>query len=688
MKYIIGVDIGGTFTDLLCINEFGDLTVVKVPSTPANPGIAVINALERTAASLGIKVTEFLSDVIRICHGTTVSTNTILTLSGAKVGLLTTKGHRDSLEIRMGIREDQYDYTIPMPPPLVPRHLRKGIDERLNWNGEEMTPLNKEEVRDTVKYFREQGVNSIAICFLWSFRDPTHEQEAAEMCRKELPGAYLSLSSVVLPEIRDFRRVSTTVINSYVGPALSRYILDLQQKLKKIGYTGDFLITQSSAGVMSPEIAAEQAMRTVLSGPACGPAAGVFICEPYGLKNLMTIDMGGTSLDVSLIKEGRPWMTSETKVGNFYYLRLPMVDVNTIGAGGGSYAWLGPGGVPHVGPKSAGAHPGPACYMSGGEEPTCTDADLVLGYLNPDFFAGGEIKVSLELAKKAIREKIAEPLSIDLIEAARSIVRIINSNMVDGMSAVSVRCGEDPRRYTLVAAGGAGPVHAAALAKALGMRQVLIPGQSSVFCAMGAVISDLRHDFVETLTVKTSKIDFESLNKVYQMLERKANDMLTVEKIPREGRYFRRSMDMRYIRQFHEVEVEVPNGLLGPVQLTEVVNRFHEIHEALYAYRDVVETEIMNVRLAAFGKVVKPAIKEKPYEGKDAHKHIKGKRDVFFEEAGGFIATPIYDGDAMMDGNFVEGPAVLEERTTTIVVPPSFSIEVTKYGDFLMKVPE
>jgi len=686
--YVIGIDIGGTFTDGICIDETGDTQVTKVPSTPADPGVAVTNTLERIANSLGVKLQELLTGVTRICHGTTVSTNNIIGLTGANVGLLTTKGFRDTLAIREGVREDRYDYAVPMPPALVPRYLRKGIEEHTQWDGKEVVPLNEEEVRAAVRYLKEHGVESIAICYLWSFRNPDHEKRTAEICREEFPEAYLSLSSVVLPEIRDYRRFSTTVINSYVGPALSKYILSLQQRLRNIGYTGELLISQSNAGIMSPEIASEQAVRTVLSGPATGPASAVYVSQLHGFEDVVAFDMGGTSFDVTLIKERKPWMTDETNVAGIYKMRLPMVDINTIGAGGGSIAWLGLGKILHVGPQSAGASPGPACYGAGGEEPTSTDADLVLGYLNPDFFIGGEIKLSTELAKKAIKEKIADDLGMDVVEAATSIMRIINSKMVDGISAVSVRRGEDPRRYIMLAAGGAGPVHAAALAKTLGMRQILIPRSSSIFCALGSVISDLRHDSVRTIATKTSAIDFEELNKGYQELEKTAHETLDIERIAEDDRYFRRSMDMRYIGQFHEVEVEVPDGLLGPEQLAEVINRFHEAHETLYAYRDVVETEVLNIRLAAFGRVTKPVIPEQPYEGKNASKHFKGKRDVFFEEAGKFVTTSIYDGDAVMYGNLIEGPAVLEQRTTTVVVPPSFTLEVTKYGDFLMQVTE
>jgi N-methylhydantoinase A len=688
MKYVLGVDVGGTFTDLVAIDEEGHTTVIKSPSTPANPGIGVLTAIEKCAVALDLKLEEFLSNVLRICHGTTVSTNAILTLTGARIGMLITKGFRDITEIRTGIRENRYDYAVPQPVPLAPRYLRIGIEERVKWNGDVHIPLNEQEVREAARYLKQQGVEAIAICFLWSFKNPAHERRAAEICREECPAAYITTSAEVLSEIREYRRFSTTCINAYVGPALAKYITYLMDELRKTGFKRELLITQSSAGVMSPEIACEQAMRTVLSGPACAPAAGVYTGQLYGIDNLITTDMGGTSFDVTLIKDGKPWMTDETQVAQVYCIRLPMVDVWTIGAGGGSIAWLGKGSSLHVGPQSAGATPGPAAYRKGGTEPTTTDADFVLGYLNPNFYLGGEFPVSFDRAQQSIKERIADPLGIDLVEAARSMVKILNSAMVDAISAVSVRRGEDPRRYTMVAAGGAGPVHAPALARALRIRKIIIPRLSSVFCAMGSVISDLRHDFVRTVNWRTNKVSYDELNKVYEELEQEGHELLEREKIQPMDRYFKRTIDMRYLGQFHEVGVDVPNEKLGPEQMKEVIKHFNEKHETLYAYRDIVETEIINVRVAGFGRVVKMSLKEYPYSAEDASKYQKDTRNVFFEEADGFIATPIYDGDAMQRGNVVKGPAIIEQKITTIVVPPGYSIEVGKYGDYIMDVPE
>jgi len=687
MKHMVGVDVGGTFTDLVFIDQQGGVGVVKVPSTPADPSLAVMNALERAGGTLGQALKEFLAEVVRICHGTTVSTNTVLTLTGARVGMLVTRGFRDVLTIRMGVRENRYDYSVPQPQPLARRYLTAGIEERVKWNGEIDTPLNVPEVRRAVSRFKEQGVEAVAICFLWSNQNPIHEKHAAEICKEEFPEAYLSVSSEILPEMREYRRWSTAVLNAYVGPALSRYVGHLETSLRNAGFEQELLITQSNGGVISPAIACEEAARTILSGPACGPAAAGFIGKLYGLDNLMIIDMGGTSFDVSLIKEGKPWMTRERNVAGVYLLRLPMVDIHTIGAGGGSIAWLDTKGALHVGPQSAGSAPGPACYGKGGNEPTVTDADLALGYLNPDYFLGGEIKLQPELAIRSLKDKIADPLGMQVVEAARSIHSIVNANMTDGMSVVSVQRGEDPREYIMIAAGGAGPVHAPRLARALSIRQILVPRMSSVFCALGGVISDLRHDYVRTVAVRTAEADLHKIEGLYREMEDEAHRTLEREGISRSERSFVRSMDMRYIGQFHEVEVELADVAITGEEVPKIVDRFHQRHETLYAYRDVVGTEIINLGLTAFGKVPAPSFKEQSFAGKDASRCLKGKRDVFFEEAGGFISTSIYDGDAVAHGNTLEGPAVVEQKVTTIVLPPGYSLEVTRHGDYLMNVP-
>ncbi len=685
MEYTVGVDTGGTFTDLICVGEDGGSTVVKTSSTPHDPSRAVIEGLRRAAEKRDLSFRDFLGRITRICHGTTVSTNTVLTWNGAKVGLLTTKGFRDTLGIRFGIRETPYDYTIPAPAPLAPRYLRMPITERLKWNGEELTPLAEDEVRAACRSLAKEGVEAVVVGFLWSFKNSSHERRAVEICREELPGAYVVGSCDIQPEIREYWRISTAVISAYVGPNLANYLGNMVQTLRENGFRGELLITQSNAGVMFPEIAMEQAVRTVLSGPACAPAAAAYVASPLDLRDLITVDMGGTSFDVCLIKDQKPATALETAVGGVYHMRLPVVDVHTIGAGGGSIAWLDQMKMLHVGPQSAGADPGPACYGRGGEEPTSTDADLVLGYLNPDFFLGGEMTVDRSLAERSLKTKIADPLGLDVVGAARAVRKIIDHSMSDAISEVSVQRGEDPRRYVLVAAGGAGPVHVAALARLLGVKSIMIPRDSSIFCAIGSIIADLRHDLVKSVVVKTASADAGALNAAFDDLRTLGDGYLGREGISPDDRYYRRSIDMRYKGQFHEVELPVADGDLTAQTIDRIVEDFHRRHEELYAYRDNTETEMINVRVAACGRVAPPVRNVVGNgAGRDASRYVKGRRNVYFEEASDFVSTSIYDGDHMTAGNIVHGPAVIEESTTTIVVPPGARLEVTDYGDYMM----
>ncbi len=686
MDYVVGVDTGGTFTDLICVDERGDSRIEKIPSTPSDPSNAIMEGLRMIAKGEKLDLEEFLGHVNRICHGTTVTTNTVLTWTGAKVGQICTKGFRDILGIRFGIRENPYNYTIPAPKPLAPRYLRIPVTERIKWNGEVITPLNEDEVREACCYLKQQQVESVVVGFVWSFRNRVHERRAVEIVREELPGVYVCGSCDVQPEIREYWRFSTATLNAYVGPNLSNYLNNLVESLKSSGFRGQLLITQSNAGVIFPEIAVEQAARTLLSGPACSPAAAAHLASPIDLKNLITIDMGGTSLDVCLIKDGKPYTTLETAVGGVYHLKLPLIDVHTIGAGGGSIAWLDKMNVLHVGPQSAGADPGPACYGKGGKEPTSTDADLILGYLNPEYFLGGQMEVGTELARQAIKEKVSDPLGIDVIDGARAIRKIIDHSMSDAISQVSVERGEDPRGYTLVAAGGAGPVHASSLAAPLGIQQILISRSSSIFCALGSIIADLRHDLVKSVVTKTEDASAETLNRAFSDMIAEGDKNLDREGIAPKNRYYRKSIDMRYKGQFHEVELPISEAELSDEGISKIVEDFHNKHEELYAYKDVVGTEMINLRVAAYGKVVTPGRQLWKEKSVDASDSIKGKRDVYFEEKTGFVPATIYNGDTMKAGNRVEGPAVIEQSTTTVVVPPGARLEVTEYGDYLMRL--
>lgn len=688
MKYVVGVDTGGTFTDLIAVDEKGDYVIVKTPSTPEDPSRAVIEGLRQAADREGLDLRGFLANVSRICHGTTVSTNTVLTWTGAKVGLICTEGFRDNLAIRFGVRENPYDYTVPQPKALAPRYLRVPIEERVKWDGSVMMPLNEEQVREACRYFLEQGVQAVVVGFLWSFKNQVHEKRAVEICREEMPGVYVIGSCDIQPEIREYWRISTAVLSAYVGPALAKYLTHMMETLDEYGFTGQLLITQSNAGVMFPEIAMEQAARTLLSGPACSPAAAAYIAAPLKIDNCVTCDMGGTSFDVALIKDQKPATALETAVGGVYHLRLPMVDVHTIGAGGGSIGWLDSMNVLHMGPASAGADPGPACYGRGGTEPTSTDADLVLGYLDEEYFLGGKMTVDKELAENAIKSKIADPLEVSVVDAARAMRKIIDHSMSDAISEISVQRGEDPRRYALVAAGGAGPVHIADLARVLNIPRIIVPRNSSIFCAIGSIIADLRHDLVTSVVTRTDGADVDMLNRIFSDMKNLGDSYLDREGIAPRDRYYRRSIDIRYLGQFHEVELGITEADLTPAILRQAVQDFHRRHEELYAYNEPEsETEMINLRLATFGNVVPPARKARDESAMlDAERFIKNQRPVYFEEKMGFISTFIYDGDAMQVGNIVEGPAVIEQTTTTIVIPPGWRLDVTEYGDYVMSV--
>ncbi len=686
MQYVIGVDVGGTFTDVVCLDEQGGTLITKTPSTPADPSEGIMNGFAKVADLLGLSRDELLRRCSRITHGTTVSTNTVLTWTGAKVGLLCTSGFRDILGIRFGIRETPYNFTVAQPQTLCPRYLRLPVRERVDCKGKITRELNQDDVRQACRKFRREQVEAVAVAFLWSFKNPANERRAVEICREELPGVYVCGSYEIQPEIREYWRMSTTVINAYVGPRLSRYLQRLSSSLARAGFRGQLLITQSNAGVIFPEVAMEQAVRTVLSGPACAPAAAAYVGSALDLKDVITVDMGGTSFDVCLIKDGKPVTALESAVGGVYHMKLPLVDVRTIGTGGGSIAWLDQMKVLHMGPRSAGADPGPACYGKGGSEPTCTDADLVLGYLNPEFYLGGEMEIYPELARRAIQEKIAEPLGMELTEAAWSMRRVIDHHMVDGISIVSIQRGEDPRRYTLVVAGGAGAVHAASLARALGIRRLLVPRTSSVFCALGGVIADVRHDFVRSITSRTSQVEPARLDRVFGEMQSQGDSYLEREGISPDDRYYLRFIDMRYKGQYHELQVPVGPGELDRPTVEELVEDFHRMHQALYSYRDSSETEMLNLRLAACGRVHTPPMQRRPPAAGDAGRYKKAERPVFFAEAGGFVDTPIYDGDALEAGSRLAGPAVLELKTTTIVVPPGARVEVTPFDSFLVEL--
>ena len=678
----IGVDVGGTFTDFLVVDEAGNAEIHKTSTTPDDPSIGFFRGLQKAAGQRGWQLDDFLQQVETIVHGTTITTNATLTGDGANTGFITTKGFRDVLNMRRGLKERQFEKYSP-PPALVARSHIRVVEERINVSGDILTPLNEEDVRSAAQYFRGEGIEAVAVSFLWSFRNPVHELRVKEILEQELPGIYVSLSTEILPQIRLYERNSTTALNAYVGPVLTRYISRLLSQLETRTFTGNLLIMQSNGGVMSPQVAQRFASNTLLSGPAGAPMAGVFYGNTHGFKNVITIDMGGTSFDVALVKDAEPGVTTEGMIGE-HRIASPILDIHTIGAGGGSIAWIDRGGLLAVGPKSAGAAPGPACYGRGGTLPTVTDAQYLLGYLDPAYFEEGELQFDAGAARTAIDEHIAQPLSMDPVAAADGIYQLVNNNMAAALGVVSVERGYDPREFVLVVAGGAGPIHAAAIARELDIPLILIPRESSVFCAAGMLISDLKHDYVRTYATDIDRVDTDQVTALFAEMTETARQTLKSEAVPDERIEVRYSADLRYIGQFNEVEVALPEGgQLTDKSIRDLCAAFHLKHDSLYGYSmPDADVELINLRITARGKTEKPAQEKHERSGADPNHALLGSRDAWFDD--GFADTPVYDGLKLVNGNRVNGPAVVVQPTTTIIVPPGFALLCDEYNNYLM----
>ncbi|MEW5817024.1 MAG: hydantoinase/oxoprolinase family protein, partial [Spirochaetota bacterium] len=559
MKFRMGVDTGGTFTDCVVIDGNGRIHTFKELSTPKDPSIGLYKVVSKAALYFNKTLKDFLGELDFFAHGTTVATNTLLTGTGARTGLILTRGFRDTLEMRRAHKENIWDLYLTVPPPLVPRYLRFGVKERVDYKGNILQPLLEEDVARICDIFKKEKVEAVAVCTLFSFLNDSHEKRIREILQAELPAVFVSISSEVLPQIREYERMSTTVANAYVGPKLTVYLSNLEKKLKRDGLRRAFYITASNGGVMTSETAIRHASATLLSGPAAGAVGGMFFAELLGQGNLITMDMGGTSFDVTLVNNGKVTLSTEGEIAG-YRVAKPMIDINTIGAGGGSIAWIDSGGMLKVGPASAGSDPGPVCYDLGGDKPAVTDANLLLGYLDKDFFLGGEMRVNEEKARAAMKREIAEPLSISELEAAAGIFKIINQSMADATKVVSVQRGHDPREYTLVSAGGACSIHACKIAEEVGSVRVIVPKAASVFCALGMLESDIRLDSVKTFNAFIPGINLEDFNLVIDQVEKQALKELLQEGVERERTNLLRYLDMRYVGQHHEVTVEIPSG--------------------------------------------------------------------------------------------------------------------------------
>jgi N-methylhydantoinase A len=686
MKFRMGVDIGGTFTDGVVIDPAGAIHAFKELSTPKDPSIGLYNVIRKAAAHFGRGLESFLGELDFFAHGTTVATNTLLTGTGAGTGLILTAGFRDTLEMRRAHKENIWDLYLPVPAPLVPRYLRRGVRERVDYRGEVLERLAEEDVVEACRLFRKEGVTAVAVCTLFSFLNDAHERAIRRIVERELPGVFVSISSEVLPQIREYERMSTTVANAYVGPRLTVYLSNLDRKLKADGLSRAFYITASNGGVMTAETAIRHASATLLSGPAAGAIGAVFFAGLLEQKNLILMDMGGTSFDVTLVSQGRVTLSTEGEIAG-YRVAKPMIDIHTIGAGGGSVAWIDGGGMLKVGPASAGSDPGPACYELGGEKPTVTDANLLLGYLNKDYFLGGEMRVSEAKAREAMRKHIAEPLGLSEVEAAAGVFRIINQSMADATKVVSVQRGHDPREYALVSAGGACSIHACKIAEEVGCRTVIVPKAASVFCALGMLESDIRLDHVRTFNALIPGIDLAAFNEAIRQVEARALAELLQEGVERERATLLRHLDVRYVGQHHEVTIQIPHGeAIAEGHLAGIAESFHRAHERLYTYA-IPENplEVMNLRVTAVGAVDKTGLNRQGLGGEEAGGARKGERRIYFVETAGFQAVPVYERDRLSPGNRLAGPAVVEERITTVVVHPGWGLRVDEYENLVLE---
>lgn len=678
MSFRLGIDVGGTFTDFLLVGDDDERFVHKTSSTPDDPSIGFVTGLEELAAGLGLDAHGLLAQTEVIVHGTTVTTNAVLTRRGATTGLLGTKGFRDALALRNGLREAPYDNRLQPPVPLVPRYRRIGIEGRVDYKGDEVAALDEADVRAACRRFAADGVEAIAISFMHSPTNADHERRARNICRELLPDVYVTASSDLLPQVRYYDRTSTAVLNAYVGPIITRYLAALNARLSGLDFEGVLLIMQSNGGVAAPAEVTERAALSLLSGPASGPTAGLWQLAPHGVRDCITIDMGGTSFDAALVRDGVPLVMTDGIVDR-WRIALPMIDIHTIGAGGGSIARVDDGGMLQVGPQSAGAKPGPVCYGRGGTEPTTTDADLVLGYVDANSFLRGEMPLDHAAAARAIEERIARPLGISVEAAAAGIYDVINVAMATGVRDVSVRRGLDPRDFPLVVAGGAGPVHAAAIAAELEIPLLVVPRESSIFCAAGMLMCDFKHDFVRSLKTTLHELDPVHLTTLLDEMRSEGSAILERELVPTERIDTQASLDLRYVGQWHELTVP-----LAAVEHEAIAEAFHAQHDRLFGYTSPeMSIEVLAVRLTATGSTDKPD--QLPFRGAATGPDgLLGSRPIWSASERALVETPVYDGLALAPGRTLIGPAVVELANTTIVVLEGFELAVDRFGAFVL----
>ena len=688
MKYKIGIDVGGTFTDFFLVADNGDSLMHITLSTPNDSSEGFITGLKEIAVKLNLSEKEFIDNIDTIVHGTTVATNALLTLGGAKTALITTNGFRDALEMRRGIREERYDNHYKNVTPLVPRYLRYTIDERTDAEGNVLKEVNYNELDVIIDQIKAEEVEAVALCFMNSYLNSENEKLATEYLRKQLPDLFISASYEVLPSVRFYERVSTTVVNAYIGVVVDSYLKSLLNKLKQLDFNGKLMIMQSNGGVVTPEVAGKIAAVTVLSGPAAAPIAGAYYAKLLGYENCITMDMGGTSFDASLVVNKQCVTSTDADIDR-YRVALPTLDIITIGAGGGSIGWVDNGGLLQMGPKSAGSLPGPISYDRGGEQPACTDADLILGYLDPNFFAGGKYKLNKDKAVELTGKSLGEPLGLNSEQAAAGMYRVINMNMAQGVRQVSVERGYDPREFLMICAGGAGSIHAGEICRELEIPMFVVPSVAPIFCAAGMLLGDLKHDYVRSYMSQLSKIDQTAFLKLYDEMKDEAVSTLLSEGITEDKIEFIPSLDLRYVGQYHEVPLEVSMDDIYNFDLDSIKEAFHKEHNRQFGYElreEGTELEVINIRFRAIGITEKPhSLSGNIEEGASTlEEAMKGKRMAYVPELNEMQEVPVYDGDVLKSNFKINGPAVIEQINTTVFLGSSYNCETGIGGAFIV----
>jgi len=695
-KYRVAIDIGGTFTDLVALNErSGEILNIKVPSTPREPAKAVIKAFQ-----------EFLrkannTEVSVIIHATTIAANALLgqlNLELPKTALIATKGFRDVIEVGRQSRHELYNLFIRKPRTLIPRILRFEIEERTRPKGEILTPLNKNQLESLAKQLENENVRSVAVALLCSYINQKHEHEIGKILNKALPKTYVSLSSEIAPEYREYERTSTAVVNAVLMPIVSSYLDDLQRQIRKLKVKAPLCIMQSDGGIATKNVASKKPVSMVESGPAAGVIASAFYGKLLGIENILSFDMGGTTAKAGAINEATPEVITEYEVagkvhsgrivkGSGYPVRYPFIDLAECSAGGGTIAWVDEGKALKVGPISAGAEPGPACYGKGGKQPTVTDANVVLRRLNPKYMLGGIMEIHPALSEKALLNQICGKIRLELTETASGIIRIANSAMAKILRIVSVERGHDPRDFVLMCFGGAGPMQGCALAEELKITKIIVPANPGLFSAHGLLAADFRNNLAKAIMKLAEEIEVKKVEDVFQKLEVEGARLLEKQRVPEVNMRFIRQMDLRYFGQSYELTIPTSKPFTEEV-LHRTVENFHRKHMAIYGYAVKSEpVELVNVKLIAVGLVEKPKLKANPLRGKKPSKDtVIAKRKVFFEQNNDYIETSVYRRERLKAGNLIDGPAVIEQYDATTIVYPGWTASVDKFGNIVLSI--